>query len=703
MTDLLHLPGHGRPQREGGDNSKPPALTARHSVLLAIDSPTTRDVDDAIAIAQADGGGWNVTVMIANPAVFVPIGSAEDAFARSQAATVYQQQHTIQSMLPRPIAEHRAALKAGVQRPALSIELHLSGSFDATVRELSMKDAAVIDAHVPYTTVAARARDEADPLHDTLRELIGVSQALLASRRRHGALAYFDLGRLLFLDEEGRMKRAKNPDDAIGQVLVQEFMILANAAVASWAIERDVPILFRNHHAKNAAPPAPDVANTIQGWLSGSALNETAAREQLNMILGVADYGASVEGHYALNLPAYTHATSPIRRYPDLVNLRQLHAALLGSSLPYSKGDLAVIAGEVSATLANRKQERKEGFKETIVRRATLALGNQRFETLADHELGQVLKLATAENEYPDALVSTVVDRIQQGTLSDAVFDRMLGFPSGSLPHRIAEAWAAVLAQAPQRARHLLHFGMQTGLLADYKSNPVQQGRDVGSFVDHAAITRLADGTVLTATGTSTRKHEAANIAAARLVLAHLGVKPPLATRPGAPDPGAATSGANFKGRLQERCQKHRWASPRYDTRMEGPTNATVFHSTVTIVVGQQEFTASSAGAKSRISAEHAAAEALLVTLPVGQPSRPPGSNAADNPIGTLQERCQQAGLPLPVYTVHLQEDGGFSCTVTTVLLQGEKFTASAASKAEAKRGAARLAVDRATTTTTPA
>src|SRR5690348_17144991 len=177
MTDILHLPGRTRLQREGGNGDGATVGFARPPALLAIDSPTTRDVDDAIAVAPAVDGGWDVTALIANPAVFVPIGSAEDAFARKQAATVYQQQHTIQSMLPRQIAEKQAALKAGDKRPALAIELRITTSFDATVRSLSITDAAVIDAHVPYTTVAARARDENDPLHLTLREMIGVSQA----------------------------------------------------------------------------------------------------------------------------------------------------------------------------------------------------------------------------------------------------------------------------------------------------------------------------------------------------------------------------------------------------------------------------------------------------------------------------------------------------------------------------------------------
>lgn len=664
-----------------------------HQTFLAIDSPTTRDVDDAIAITPISGeaAGWDVSVLIANPAAFVPLGSAEDAFARKQGATVYMAQRTVQSMLPRQIAERKAALVAGERRPALKIDLRISESFDVAIKGLSFKDIA-IGAHVPYTTVAERARNEGDELHGTLRLMIAVSQGLLASRRRHGALAYYDLNRLLFLDEEGRMKQAKNADDAIGQVLVQEFMILANAAIASWAVEHDLPILFRNHHAKNAAPPATDLAKTVQGWLSGTSLNGAAAREQLEMILGVANYGASLEGHYALNLPAYTHGTSPIRRYADLVNQRQLFAALAGVTPPYTKTDLVGIAGEVNETLAQRRQERSDGFKETVVRRATQALNTQRFETLADHELSQALKLASANGDYPDALVATVADRIRQGVLSDKVFDRLIEAPGGSLPRSIAEAWADLLTQVPPRACHLINYGLQAGLFADYQTNPTRKSPDDGPFIDRSTITRVADGVTLQAVGTSTKKQDASNIAAARLVMAHLGITPPTAKT--APTAASATqTSINHKGRLQERCQKQRWAMPRFETRMEGPTNAAVFHCTVTLRVGQQDFSVSSpAGSPTRIGAEQAAAEALLLTLPTGQTTSGQTSGT-DNPIGALQERCQKAGHPLPTYMVRDAADGTFACTVQAAVIPGLEFSASAPSKADAKRAAAAKAM----------
>lgn len=673
---------------------------------IAIDSPTTRDVDDAIALnpATGDAGGWTASILIANPAAFVPIGSAEDAFARRQGATVYMGQRSVQSMLPRKVSEHDAALAADKVRPVMRVDLSISENFDVTVQELKFTKAS-IHAHVPYTTVAERARNTDDPLHQTLVHMIAVSRGLLGSRRNHGALAYYDLNRLLFLDEEGRMQQAKNKDDAIGQVLVQEFMILANAAIAAWAVERDVPILFRNHHAKNAAPLATDLVETMQSWLSGTALNEQAAREHLDMILGVASYGPSLTGHYALNLPAYTHATSPIRRYADLVTQRQLHAAAAGETLPYSKQDLEEIASEVNETLAKRKQERRDGFKDTIVRRATRALDSQRFDTLADHELSQAIKLASDAGDYPDAMVSTVVDRIRQGTLSDKVFDRLLSAPPGTIPVQIGHAWADHLAQSPFRSGHLINYGLQAGIFSDYMTSPARASADTGPFVDHATIKRLADGQHLTATAKSHRKQDAQNLAAAGLIAAHLGVTLPRvhASNTAPADNQASAVATNYKGRLQERCQLHRWAMPRYETRMEGPSNAASFYATVSLVVVGQPFTASNPHpASTRIAAEQAAAEALLAILPAPQ-AKASTTSAAANPIGALQEAAQKAGLPLPTYTVEDAGDGGFTCTVQTALCPIQTFSAKAPAKADAKRlaaSAALAAVNESTTST---
>lgn len=662
---------------------------------IAIDSPTTRDVDDAIALTPLDGAGWDASILIANPAAFVPIGSTEDAFARRQGATVYMAQRTVQPMLPHRVSEVDAALAAKKIRPVMRIDLAISNTFDVTMKDVRFKNAA-IHAHVPYTTVAERAQNPDDPLQATLVQMIAVSRGLLASRRNSGALAYYDLNRLLFLDEEGRVQQAKNKADAIGQVLVQEFMILTNAAIAAWAVEHDVPLLFRNHSAKNAAPAAEDLAQTVQSWLSGTALNESAAREQLDMILGVASYGASLSGHYALNLPAYTHGTSPIRRYADLVNQRQLLAAVTGASLPYGKTDLDEIAGEINETLAKRKQERSDGYKQTVVRRAGRALHSQQFDILADHELDQVIKLAIETGEYPDALCMTVAGRIRQGTLSDKVYDRLLTAPAGSIPIPIREAWAEHLAQSPFRSGHFINYGMQVGVFADYTYAPTRASADAGPFTDRATIKRLQDGQVLQAVGTSVRKQDAQNLAAAGLLAAHLGVALPKHQhdQEGAAAVPMADATGNFKGRLQERCQKYRWALPRYEVKMVGPTNAARFDCTVSLTINQQVFTASATGARTRMAAEQSAADRLLNTLPVA--AMPVTANtwtASGNPIGALQEASQKAGLALPLYDIKQEADGGFTCSVLTPVASG-RFLATAKTKAEAKRLAAERALE---------
>lgn len=656
---------------------------------IAIDSPTTRDVDDAIAISPStdETGGWMASVFIADAARFVALGSAEDAFARKQGATVYMGQKAVQPMLPRYIAEGRASLKAGEARHGLRIDLSIREDFEVSVDRLSFESIA-INAHVPYSSLAARARNEQDPLQNDLRHLVGVSQGLLGSRRRHGALAYYDLQRLILLDEEGRIQRVANADDGIGQVVVQEFMILANSAIATWSIEHDIPILFRNHQAKSAAPAAAELATSIQGWLSGPGQNEEAARQQLELILGVATYGASLHGHFGLNLPSYTHGTSPIRRYADLVTQRQLRAAIVGESLPYRKQELEEIAGEVNETLSLRKEERKQGFKQTIVRRATAALANDRFDRLADHELSQALKLASEQGEYPGGLIDVVAARIREGVLSDKVFDRLIDAPAGTLPMEIREAWAQVLTATPYRSGHLLNHVLQAGTFTEYKVDASRSHPDSGPFIARASIKRASDGQLLEAVARHGRKQDAANLAAGRLVMAHIGVEPPPAGGPAVAQEGP---GGNSKGKLQERCQKGHWALPRYETVMEGPTNAAVFACTVTLEVAGQVLRAESKGARTRIAAEQSAAEAMLAQLPRIASSKPT-AEASSNPIGTLQELCQKAGASLPQYVVVESGDGAFVCQVSTPLVDGQVFEGSGANKAEAKKMAAKAA-----------
>jgi ribonuclease R len=668
-----------------------PLLGLKHSSpadaslsLIAVDAPTTRDVDDAFALERMEDG-WKATIVIADAAALVPIGSTEDAIAMQQGATIYRASETVQPMLPRRIAEDAGALRAGSKRRVLELELRISGAFEVELMGMRRAERSIA-AHVPYSAVAGRARDASDPLWPMLADLIGVSQGLLNGRRARGALAYYDLTQLIYLDEEGRVQEPRSREVAIGQIVVQEMMILANAAMSRWALDRGVPLLYRNHVANVAAPPAETMARTVEACIAAGDAHAERAREQLNLVLGVAHYHPELRGHYALNLPSYLHGTSPLRRYADLIVQRQLNAALDGATLPYGQSELIEMAEALNATLAARKADRSEGFKQAVVRRAERAIDRNRFERLADHELSQVLKVAGESGDYGEALVDELVKRMLNGTLTDPVFDRLLTAPAGSLPGPVVDAWRTLLLATPQRAKHLVMHGHQTGLFSGYQ--PTHSGPAGGPFTVEASMRRGSAGDVLTATYTSARKQDAENGAAARLILAHLGAKAEdcvvgqLAVAQQQPE-----GVGNAKGRLQERCQKAQWPMPMYRGESSGPSHAPVFSATVSVSVGDRMITGSASGARTRLEAEHRAAADAIAKLP-GKPPKATATVATSNPVGWLQEQCQQQGLAMPNYTFEAAP-GGFLCRVQTPFMPTRTFEGRGTNQADAKRAAA--------------
>jgi ribonuclease R len=136
-------------------------------------------------------------------------------------------------------------------------------------------------------------------------------------------------------------------------------MILANRAVAQWLAEQDIPALYRNHTAKAIAP---DRETMYKEML---LLRSTAdVRRRMASWLNRAEYGPTLIGHFALNLPAYTHFTSPIRRLADLINHRIVKATLKGQPSPYTKTELEQLDKHIAQVARELEEQTSEYFKE---------------------------------------------------------------------------------------------------------------------------------------------------------------------------------------------------------------------------------------------------------------------------------------------------------------------------------------------------
>lgn len=120
---------------------------------------------------------------------------------------------------------------------------------------------------------------------------------MLHRRRRGGALAVYDLQRLIVANEEGRLVQLSRAEEVLGHIIVQEAMVLVNTLAAKFMVEHDVPGLYRNHVPRPASPPVRDLAETLEAWIKSGELDLASARAQFHAIVGRASYGATTLGH----------------------------------------------------------------------------------------------------------------------------------------------------------------------------------------------------------------------------------------------------------------------------------------------------------------------------------------------------------------------------------------------------------------------
>jgi ribonuclease R len=372
---------------------------------VTIDAAESRDLDDAVWIAPGAGGRAFVQVHISDVASLVPKGHDFDAPAMERAATVYRPRWSA-PMLPPGLADVAASLRPGAARPTITIEMEVDGAgFPQGPRiypsEFTSLGRLTYEA-VPAILGGVGARHEAV---DALRAMEACARRWLGRRRDRGALALYDLNNGWVATEEGHIKRIEAVDATIGYVIVQEMMIAANAAVACWCAERDVPILFRNHTARAAAPPRAEILEQLALAQGEAAIDVVTLREFVHLALNRADYGPALRGHYGLNLPAYAHCTSPIRRYADLVVQRQIAAVARGEVPPHSRDELEAIAASVNATLAARRERedaaRSEREKARVDGRAEAALGRGSLRGLDDARFERVVKVAVRSGAEP--------------------------------------------------------------------------------------------------------------------------------------------------------------------------------------------------------------------------------------------------------------------------------------------------------------
>jgi ribonuclease R len=326
----------------------------RSITTVTIDGEHARDFDDAITIEKLGNGNFWLGVHIADVSHYVQEGSALDEDAYDRGTSVYFTERAIH-MFPAELATGLCSLNPHVDRLVQSCLMEVDAR--GRVVRYEMHEGVInSDARMTYTAVNAILTDHdavmtaqyADlvPMFEHMRELFTI---LHQRRRRRGSID-FDLPEAqVILSDTGLISDIVATERNIAHRLIEEFMLLANETVATHLVEHDVPALHRVHES-------PDIKKVedFEAFIStlGYSLGATGTvkpkhfQKLIDRMKGTpeerpiaalmlrtmqkARYDAVSLGHFGLAAEHYTHFTSPIRRYPDLVVHRSLRESMRG-------------------------------------------------------------------------------------------------------------------------------------------------------------------------------------------------------------------------------------------------------------------------------------------------------------------------------------------------------------------------------------
>jgi ribonuclease R len=309
------------------------------TTVVTIDPVTSRDFDDAISLEQR-GESWRLGVHIADVSHYVTEGMALDVEARERGTSVYLPSRVI-PMLPERLSNDLCSLREGVDRLAMSVLLRFDS--EGALKETTFAESVIrSDRRFSYEN-ASRVMDRTARFRGRVGRLLReMAELATRLRRRRGGLALPRREVDLVYDPSGRVVDVRPTSNDVAHGVIEEFMLAANREVARLLLSRSRPALFRHHPEPPDFSEVRDALRDLGVLASGEGdLGAAVARaveegfgpaitSAMFRVLPRALYTTAASSHFALGFEAYTHFTSPIRRYADLVVHRHLRELLRG-------------------------------------------------------------------------------------------------------------------------------------------------------------------------------------------------------------------------------------------------------------------------------------------------------------------------------------------------------------------------------------
>lgn len=353
--------------------------------LVTIDGPDARDFDDAVYAEPRRGGGWRLIVAIADVSHYVPIGGALDKEAYERSTSTYFPGFVV-PMLPETLSNGICSLNPNVERLCMVCDMQVDPSGEVVrsrFYDAVMRSHARLTYDKVWQAIGLADEDVRHELADLLPQLENLHalyKAMAEQRRRRGAID-FETPEVKFrLDDAGEVQTVGATERNDAHKLIEECMIAANVQAALFLAKRKVPALFRAHE-----PPPAEKYEDLQQFLREFKLRmppledvtpgdfadvlrmvrDRPERELIQSVLlraqSLAAYQPDNRGHFGLALGAYTHFTSPIRRYPDLLVHRAIRYAWQGGKpSAYVYTDAAMASMAVHCSQRERRSEEAE-------------------------------------------------------------------------------------------------------------------------------------------------------------------------------------------------------------------------------------------------------------------------------------------------------------------------------------------------------
>ena len=354
----------------------------RNTNVFTIDPIDAKDFDDALSIEKLDNGNYKVGVHIADVTHYVKAGSSIDKEAAVRGNSVYFVGKAI-SMLPEKLSNNLCSLLPDKDRLTFSVIFEITNG-GKVLNHLIAKT--IINSKKRFTYADAQNIIESGngEYSDEINLLNTLAKTLRSKRMKEGSFEFFTPEVEFQLDDTGKPANVLKKEIKESNMLVEEFMLLANKTIAEKIFSRgNIPFIYRVHDypdeekieefsrfvkslgysfnpkAGKAASQFNQLMRQVKGTEEEAVINELAVRSMAKAV-----YSAKNIGHYGLGFKNYTHFTSPIRRYADLLVHRVLDKTLISKTgKHYSLDNLTKICEHISATERTAMEAERRSVK----------------------------------------------------------------------------------------------------------------------------------------------------------------------------------------------------------------------------------------------------------------------------------------------------------------------------------------------------